>query len=484
MVNWGGGAKGAAGGAAMGAALGPWGAAAGGVIGGAFGLFGGGGDDNGRKVDVTMPNYGYATGSLIGMSRTAQRRGASQLDPTLMNQSRARLMGTAGSLEGIAAGQTAGAGELAVNRQLGQAYAAQQSAARMARGPGSALAYRNLMRNSADLGLAGAGQVAQSQMQDQQAANQQLAQIYGQTYGQDANVANMNLQSQIEQKRMNDAYQLQSMGQLLGWDQAQINARLAKEGLAPVPSVGDALLQGGGQALAAYSVGQGQRPQTAVAAPPAVTGDNLMPNTNAYSDERLKKNLGDGSNAADHVLASMQPYTYEYRDPSLGAGTQLGVTTQDLNRAGLGQAVVPTPQGDAIHPGKLAGANTAMIARLADRLDYLEKHMKGKNLKSLRLSQADPEAYNAQAALNERRATVAGGQVMDRLRSTDPAAYQAQMALDARRAALSPVVSAISSRTDAINADTARKYQLLRMIDPAMYAGNQGGSAMVDMGGQ
>jgi len=433
MVNWGGGAKGAAGGAAAGAALGPWGAAAGGLIGGAIGLFSGGDGDNGRNVDVTMPNYGAATRTLAGMAGSAQYRYAPQLDQGLMMQSRGNLMGTANRLGSIASGQQAGAGELAVNRQLGQAYAAQQSAARMARGANSALAYRNMQRNSADMGLQGAGAAAQAQMQDQQAANQQLGQIYGQMYGMDTNAANLNMQAQLSQRQLNDAYQIQSMGQLLGWDQAQINANLAKAGLPPIPGVGAALLQGGGQALAA-SAASGSLGKAWGGGPSGSngSGDTLM--DPSYSDERVKKNIGDGAVAADHVLASMQPYVYEYRDPSMGPGQQLGVTTQDLQRAGLGQAVVPTPIGDAIHPGKLAGANTAMLARLSDRVAALEGAAR------------TPSQVRGLSALAADRARAAVAQPI-----------------------VTPVIRAIDAQTAAINAETARKNRALGLIAPGAY---------------
>jgi len=445
MVNWGGGAKGAAGGAAAGAALGPWGAAAGGLIGGAIGLFGGDDGDNGRKVDVTMPNYGAATQSLANMAGSAQYRYAPQLDQGLMMQSRGNLMGTANRLGSIASGQQAGAGELAVNRQLGQAYAAQQSAARMARGANSALAYRNMQRNSADMGLQGAGAAAQAQMQDQQAANQQLGQIYGQMYGQDTNAANMNMQAQLSQRQMNDSYQIQSMGQLLGWDQAQVNANLAKAGLPPIPGVGNALLQGGGQALAAYGAYRGKNPSPPSGgggAPPVFNGgDDLMPNDPTYSDERVKKNIGDGTYAADHVLASMQPYVYEYRDPSMGPGQQLGVTTQDLQRAGLGQAVVPTPAGDAINPGKLAGANTAMLARLSDRVAALEGGAR------------TPSQVRALPAIAAERAR----------------AQPIVTPVAAEHPIVTPVIRAIDAQTAAINAETARKNRALGLLPTGAY---------------
>lgn len=195
-------------------------------------------------IDPNLKNYDSATAQLGQIASGAAGRAAptvqaSQLATGNIDQSRGGLMGVAGDLGRIASGQQAGAGEIAVNRQLGQATAAQTAAARMAHGANAALASRNAARNTADLGLQGAGQAAQAQMQDQQAANAQRGALYGQAYGQDTNVAQANAQlgqqaslanqqSQLYQTQMNDARQIQAIGAQLGWDQARIAAEIAK----------------------------------------------------------------------------------------------------------------------------------------------------------------------------------------------------------------------------------------------------------------
>lgn len=256
-------------------------------------------------IDAQPKQYDYATGQLRQMAEGAQGRAAPQATaaqlggPAQMqaqqlaggpqDQSRGGMMGVANRLGAIAGGQQVGAGEMAVNRQLGQATAAQMAAARGARGAAAGLAYRNAMRGVADLGLAGAGQAAQAQMGDQAAANQQLGSLYGAMRGQDIDFAGQNAQlanqagalnaqlgqqtalqqgafnqqtnlanqsAQLQQQQMNDAMQIQSIGQMLGWDQARINAELAKAGLAMQDKgMLPQLLGMGGQALAAYATG-------------------------------------------------------------------------------------------------------------------------------------------------------------------------------------------------------------------------------------
>ena len=90
------------------------------------------------------------------------------------------------------------------------------------------------------------------------------------------------------------------------------------------------------------------------------------------SDKRTKKGIRSGDRDANKALDTLRAYTYAYKQKKHGEGKQLGTTTQDLKRAGLGQAVVQTPEGEAVHGGKLAGANTAMLAALNRRVARLE----------------------------------------------------------------------------------------------------------------
>lgn len=263
------------------------------------------GGDAAKGIDSAPTNYDSVTNRL-GMiadsagGRAAPQAGAVQagrtqlgqafqLAPGQMDQSRGGLMGVANQLGAIAGGQQAGAGEMAVNRQVGQATAAQISAARMARGANAALAYRNAARNTADIGLAGAGQAAQAQRADQQAALGQLGGIYGGMYGQDASVAGQNaqlgqqamlqqgamdqqtmltnaqagntvalanLQAQLAQTGMNDQQQLAALGQILGWDQAKLQAQLAKAQVgAGDKGILPGLLSAGGTAAMAAATG-------------------------------------------------------------------------------------------------------------------------------------------------------------------------------------------------------------------------------------
>lgn len=353
-----------------------------------------------KGIDAAPPQYDAVTAQLGQMASTAQGRAApsfaaAQLDGNPQNQSRQGMMDVAGRLGGIASGMAPGAGEIAVNRQLGAANAAQNSAARMARGPMSALVYRAAMRNQADMGLAGAGRAAEAQLQDQTAANQTLTGLYGTMRGQDIGLAGDNAQlsqqanmanqsAQLTQTQMNDARQIQALGMQLGWDQAKIQAELAKAGIAMNDKgILPGLIQGAGQAGAAYATGGLSMAGGAGGAGrqnPATLMDNggLM----TMSDVRNKTDIAPGGAVAERALAALAPsYTFGYRDPqAYGSGPQFGVMAQDLERnPGLAHTVIDTPHGKAIDGGKLTTANTALIGELAAKTRALEEDARRKN---------------------------------------------------------------------------------------------------------
>jgi hypothetical protein len=143
------------------------------------------------------------------------------------DQWRGQQQALAGQLNAVASGHQQGAGELAVQRQIGNAMAAQQSTANSARGANSALAGLQSARSQADLGLAGAGQSQQAALQDQSAARQQLAGVLGQGRGQDIQSA----MGQLQAQGMNQQQALAYLSQMTGMDQAEMQARMQQEAI-------------------------------------------------------------------------------------------------------------------------------------------------------------------------------------------------------------------------------------------------------------
>jgi hypothetical protein len=173
------------------------------------------------------------------------------------NQDRSQMSSLAGQLGAVASGQQKGAGELAVERQMGNATAAQQAAARMARGANAALAARQAARNIANLGVAGAGQAQQAALQDQADARAQLAGVLGQMQGGDLQQQELGLQQYGAQNNAALGYlgALSGLNQQGFQNQAAMNQlTMSQSGLFPY------LLSGAGSVLASYAGRPAGRP--------------------------------------------------------------------------------------------------------------------------------------------------------------------------------------------------------------------------------
>jgi hypothetical protein len=124
----------------------------------------------------------------------------------------------------VADGSQQGAGELAVQRQIGNAQAQQTSTGQMARGANAAMAGRNAARMNSSIGVNGAGQAGIAQLNDVTNAQGQLAGVLGNMRAGDIQTAGANQQSQLAQQQL----QLGALAQMLGVDTAELEAAIAK----------------------------------------------------------------------------------------------------------------------------------------------------------------------------------------------------------------------------------------------------------------
>ena len=100
----------------------------------------------------------------------------------------------------------------------------------------------------------------------------------------------------------------------------------------------------------------------------------------AFSDRRLKTGVKDGSDAADKSLKGLSAHLFKYKDEAkFGKGERVGIMAQDLEKAGLGHAVIETKAGKAIHGGHLAAALAAMLPGIDKRLSALEDDEAGED---------------------------------------------------------------------------------------------------------
>jgi hypothetical protein len=425
MPDWGSGAGGALTGAATGATIGSLvpgigtaiGAGVGGVIGGIGGLFGG--DDQAQQDEAKrkqlLQQQAEAAGGFANYGENNYRQFAGQ------------GKGALAALQAQANGQNSVSQEQ-LRQSLGQMLAQQRSLAAGASPQNAALAARTAAIQSGRLASGMAGQQAIAGLAERNQAQQAYGNLLGQLSGQASNVA-------------------------LGSRQTATSGYGAGNAGAPAPSW---IQQWGPPAVGALSAYAAlNRPTT-------------------MSDRLLKTDIKPGDAPANKAIDALKAYAYRYKDPQYGAGPQVGVMAQDLERAGLKQAVIDTPGGKAIDPGKLAGANTAMIAALGRRVAELEggaprRSVVLEEVRPTSTPESDPAAWAGQRALDVRRTQLyqPDGRLKTPLESvegTDPRAAAAQRALSARRAELDTTAPArravqLQEVTD------PRQTEMLRALD-------------------
>ncbi len=233
--------------------------------------------------------------------------------------------------------------------------AQQMALAASARGGNAATTQRQVMQNQAAANQQMAGQAADLRAQEMLAAQNQLGQLSTQMREQDAAAQNNafsqegNVLSEIQAIRdANRAsavnYETTRMNQGLGiGNQALQDTMARREGR---NSIIGGLIQG--------------------AASGAAT---------AASDERLKEDITDGSSDTQKFLDALKAKKFEYKRPDkYGEGERVGVMAQDVESGGpLGKSIVSdTPEGKMLDIPKGFGAVLAAQSELNERLKKLE----------------------------------------------------------------------------------------------------------------
>jgi hypothetical protein len=197
---------------------------------------------------------------------------------------------------------------------LQQNYAGQRSMAASASPQNAAMASRTAAMQMGRLGAGMSGQAALAGLQEQKQAQDALSQMILQQRGQDVNSALQSRQTEVS----------------------------------------------------AYGAGDKSKSDLEKAAP------YITAAAAAFSDERLKKDIENGDAKAEKVLKGLKAYAYKYKDDKHGKGDQFGPMAQDMERAGLGHAVIDTPEGKMVHGAKAALSGLALTAALAKRVSKLE----------------------------------------------------------------------------------------------------------------
>lgn len=117
-----------------------------------------------------------------------------------------------------------------------------------------------------------------------------------------------------------------------------------------------------GQEIAGQILGPGERPPVAT----VLGGAPVVP-----SDEGLKTNIRNAP--VEEALDHLKPYSYRYKDPSLGEGQRTGIMAQDLEKSPVGlSTVIQTPKGKGIDVNRGLSLSLASVADLHARVKALE----------------------------------------------------------------------------------------------------------------
>jgi hypothetical protein len=111
--------------------------------------------------------------------------------------------------------------------------------------------------------------------------------------------------------------------------------------------------------------------------------ENIRPASAASIIERLDEtygreeaDVGPGGPRVDMRQASSN--AYDYKDPSMGAGSHVGPMAQELEQTAAAGAVTTGPDGmKRVDPGRLTMVNTSAIGEQQRRLDRLESVANG-----------------------------------------------------------------------------------------------------------
>ena len=273
----------------------------------------------------------YGTNPKIDPNAT-RLEGRDVLDTDLANvggtrygrQVQADRFGLARQLRAVAAGDAAGAGEMAAARAGDRAIAAQRSLAAGARGFGAGAGGAAAQRAVAMAAGDAAGNASQAALADQQNARaMQAAVLQGMTQDQ-----------------------LAALGQTGALRQAELGARTQQE---------------------MARLGQPGRPG-AIQIGAQLAGAALL------SDERVKEDVGDGAADVREILRGLNAHTYRYKREVGGDGSQhVGIMAQDLEKTPAGRSMVREVRGvKHVDVAKLAGALAAAAADTEARVTALE----------------------------------------------------------------------------------------------------------------
>lgn len=318
----------------------------------------------GVTEDTLRYQADVATGRYDPREIAARREEMNRLDALAAEAQGYDMRGQrAGAIAGLrdAAFGTGGpsAAEALLGRGMNQGMNQQLALAASAQGANRAAARRQAAFNNAAIAGDTSAQMAALRAQEQQTARGQLAQALSQGVSADDAYATNLMNQGLERDKFTTGVDIQNEANRA---QAAENYYSRTADIYKANIGAETSRRGQDMSMASDIVGGVT--QAAGAAGAAGVG----------SDKRGKKDVRAGG--AEEFLEALKAYGFEYKDPSgpaKGAGPQLGVMAQDVEKSDLGDDMVVDGQdGKELHTGKALGPVLAALANLHERMKAQE----------------------------------------------------------------------------------------------------------------
>lgn len=232
--------------------------------------------------------------------------------------------------------------------QMGQDQATQNAAALAAQSRGNPLlAQRQAQVQAGQAQAQTNAEAARLRAQEQLQAQQQLGQVAGQLRAQDFGQAQLGSQRDLAGRQLGSQEQQTAIENLLAQRQLTQNVIANKR-------------QGN----------IARRQQDMTLAGSVLGGGGGFLSGMAASDERVKEDVDEGSNATRELLDALSAKSYRYKEqdqgrPGAGPGERVGILAQDLERSKVGKNLVHESEDGTKHYD-VKGATSAALAALAD----------------------------------------------------------------------------------------------------------------------
>ena len=319
------------------------------------------------KVDPT------AAYDATQMQRTQGPTGAT-LDTNQADQSRAYQSNLMNQLAQQSQGQGPSLAGMQLRQAQEQAFAQQQAQLATNQGAFNPGAARQVLQNNVTMNQHLSNQAAQGRMQEQLAAQGQLAGLTQGARGQDLSQAQT--QAGFNQQATLAGYQGQ-LGE--NSQQAQMNQARAQQlftnQAANNQSFADQQFKVNNlQYDAAMASNQQDMAKSASKNAMLAQGLGAAAGIASFSDKNLKKDIKPADTKLTEFLDAINGYSYNYKEgKDLPKGERISPMAQDLEKSSLGKNFVQdTAKGKMVDYGKGLGTMLAAMGQLHDRLKKVE----------------------------------------------------------------------------------------------------------------